>query len=195
MTTEVLSYTISAGQTVRAPRGRLFFVKTAANPLSITASGRPGAPIKFSNITAGLKYGPVDESEHWEYLEITSATAQTIEIIIGDDDVEVAGTVSVAGTVTVSEPGYAGNTVSVDISVPTGVSTAILAPSSSRKTCIVGSLSTNPGSVRIGYGGAIGATQGIELQPGEKITIPTQASVYAWNANATACAIQAWDFG
>jgi hypothetical protein len=183
VTTEVLTYVIGAGATVRAPRGRLFFVKSAPNGgLTITASGRPGAPIKFANISAGLKYGPVDEADHWEYLEITSATAQTVELIIGDDDVEVAGTVSIAGTVStvdaqiiVATPG--------DVSIPAGTTASIRAGTTVAKGLIVGNLSTNSSSVRIGNSTAAAAF-GIELQPGEKIVIPaTNTSIYAFNVS------------
>lgn len=185
MTTEVLSYTISAGTTVRAPRGRLFFIKTAASPVSITASGRPGAPIKFSNVTAGLKYGPVDESEHWEYLEITSATTQTVELIIGDDDVEVAGTVSVAGTVTVQD----GNTTVVtisDVSCTAGATTQLLV--GTRKSATF-TLSPNAiGSIRFGNS-LVTATSGLEIQPGQTWQSFASNGLYAYNPNASAVTI------
>lgn len=189
MTTEVLSYTISAGTTVRAPRGRLFFIKTAANPVSITASGRPGAPIKFSNVTAGLKYGPVDESEHWEYLEITSATTQTVELIIGDDDVEVAGTVSIAGTVTVSD---ANSTVSTLADVTLAATTLGQAVAAGiRKSVTITALSTNAGSVRIGDTFA-SATRGLELQPGQSITTTANNQIVWYNPNAVSSSISLW---
>lgn len=183
MTTETLSYTIAAGGMVRAPRGKFFYIKTCPNGgLSITASGRPGAPIKFSGMGAGLKYGPVDDSGVWEYLEITSATAQTIEIIIGDDDVEIAGAVSVTGTVTTIDA-----TVSVvgvaDVSLA-AASTTFLTQNASSKGWIIGNLSTNASAVRISHSVA-SATNGIELQPGEKISLPGNGTaLYAYNPGA-----------
>ena len=193
MTTEVHTYVMSVGSTVRAPRGRFFFIKSApSGSHTITAAGRPGSPLKFSNISAGLKYGPVDESDTWQYLDITTVSAQTVEIIIGDDDVEVAGVATITGTVTVNQIGRT-LVSAADVSVAT-VSTAVVAAANSgRENLLIGSLSTNPGSVRIGDA-SVGAARGIELQPGQVIELETLTAVSVYNPNATACAFQILEF-
>ena len=191
MTTEVLSYTIAAGATVRAPRGRLFYVKSAPNGgLTITASGRPGAPIKFSNVSAGLRYGIVEESQVWEYLEITSSTAQTVEMIIGDDDVEIAGTVSIAGTVATREaPGTP--SVASDATLAAGANAANVANAAAKETWF-GVTAASAGAMRVAFNNTASATLGFEIQPGTMVSFPTGAGWSVYNPNSVSIT---WFYG
>jgi hypothetical protein len=186
VTTEVLSYSISAGATVRAPRGRLFYVKSAPNGgLTISASGRPGAPIRFTNVSAGLRYGIVAEKDVWEYLEITSATAQTVEMIIGDDDVEIAGTVSVAGTVATREaPGVP--SVATDSTLAAN-GTGSLGANLTAKQTFIGNTAASVGNVRVAFNNTATASLGWEIQPGTGMWFDTNQgfSVFAAGGSIT----------
>ena len=176
MTTEVISQALTAGQQATFGQGRVWYLKAATAPLSIVAeTSRSGANIrKFINVSAGFKF-TAPEGEGWTYLRVLSGVNQNIEIIIGDDDVEVSNAVSVTGGVTIQEIPSAGLTASVaDVAVPTATASAIPA-NASRRRITVGALSSNTGSLRIQSTGA-GASRGLELQPGTFVELKTAAA-------------------
>jgi hypothetical protein len=166
-------------------------VKSAPNGgLTITASGRPGAPIKFSNVSAGLRYGIVEESQVWEYLEITSSTAQTVEMIIGDDDVEIAGTVSIAGTVATREaPGTP--SVASDATLAAGANAANVANAAAKETWF-GVTAASAGAMRVAFNNTASATLGFEIQPGTMVSFPTGAGWSVYNPNSVSIT---WFYG
>src|SRR6478735_8353941 len=119
------SQTLAPGVPIRLPAGRYFFVRTAASALDIRALGNTGAPVAFIGVGAGTKFGPVAVGEGWSFLEVTSAAAQNIEIIVSDDgNFEVASTVTVSGAVTVS------NLPSSTVATPAAVTFATATASS-----------------------------------------------------------------
>jgi hypothetical protein len=170
MTTEVLTLVLTAGQQTTVGQGRLWYVKSATSSLVITAETiGSGAKIrKFTGVGAGFKF-VANEGDGWTYLRITSAVSQNIELILGDDDVEVANAVSVTGAVTTISTPASGLTASAaDVSVPNGSASSIAA-NLSRKSLTIGALSTNAGSLRVQSVGA-GANKGRELQGGTTVT-------------------------
>lgn len=106
MTTEVLQQTLQAGAPGYFGQGRIFYIKTSANGgLTIRArkSGQGSTNVRsFLNIAAGMKF-KADVGDGWDILEVTSATTQLVELIVGDDDVEVSSAVTVNGSVTVAD--------------------------------------------------------------------------------------------
>lgn len=179
---------MGAGETVRAPRGRLFFIKSASSPLSIGVAGRPGAPIKMTNIGAGLKYGPVAPGEEWQYLELTSALAQTVELIVSDDDVEIANVVSVAGVAAVTIAPSSTVATVADVSIANG-GTHSIAADAARKRITLQAPSTNTGSLRIAETGAAAAARGLELQPGMSYELATTAGLDVYNGSGASQAL------
>lgn len=179
MTTEVLAQTLAAAQQVTFGGGRIWYLKTAIAPVTISCEKRGGTQTtqvrKFSNVGPGFKF-KAEVGDGWTYLRMTNgATPQTIELIIGDDDVEVSNAVSVTGAVTTVP------SVSTAIATPADqvITTAnkfSLAANLARRTITIGSLSTNTGSVRIQLPAA-GAGFGLELQPGQWETLPTTAAI------------------
>lgn len=104
MTTEVIPQTLQAGVQATFGQGRIWYIKSATAALTIIAERqRSGANVrKFLNVGAGFKF-TAPEGDGWTYLRVTSAVTQNIEIIIGDDDVEVANAVTVSGAVAMLE--------------------------------------------------------------------------------------------
>jgi hypothetical protein len=166
---------LTGGQQATAGQGRMFYIKSAASALSITCDIKgTGATIrKFLNIGAGFKF-VAPEDRGWTYLRITSALSQNIEIIVGDDDVEVANAVSVTGSVTTQEsPSSALATPAAAVRATGGADT--IAANPARRRITVASLSTNTGSLFLQATGA-GAGRGIELQPGTFVELKTTAA-------------------
>jgi hypothetical protein len=191
MTTEVLALALTAAAQSTFGQGRIFYVKTATAPLSIIAesNSKSGKVRKFTNIFAGFKF-KADAGDGWDRLRVTSATSQNIELIIGDDDVEVSNAVSVTGAVTTVASPSSSIASAADIAVATATATTIAA-NLARRAIIVGSLSTNTGSVRVQLVAA-GASHGLELQPGTWETFPTTAALDVRNDSGVTCTI--WTF-
>jgi|SRR5689334_9252101 len=186
MSTRTLSYTFAGGETLAAPGGRFFFVKAASGLLDIRTRGNTTAPIEFVGVGAGLKFGPVPIELAWRYLDITSASAQVVQIIISDDaEVDIASTVNVAGNVTTSE--MPSSSVATPPRVSVGTSqTLLIAANINRKSVMVCAPQANTDSVNVGPAGSVGASQGLELQPGQTLgPIATTAALYGWAASGT----------
>jgi hypothetical protein len=185
VTTESFTQALSAGVQATFAQGRMFYVKTApSGGLTITAESLGGANKvrKFVNIPAGAKF-ITDPDNGWTYLRVLSATSQTIEIIVGDDEVEFANAVSVTGTASVSVQPSSTLSTPADAAILTGAN-AVIAANSARKRIWIGSLSSNaPASINLRVGVAAGA-QGFELQPGTYEKFETQAQLTIFNGDA-----------
>lgn len=104
MTTEVLQQALVANTPATFGQGRFFYLKTTTAPVTVTCSdnGSSAKRRRFVNVSAGTKFS-AEPGDGWDYLTVLSASAQaTFEIVIGDDDVDMPNTVSVAGTVAVN---------------------------------------------------------------------------------------------
>jgi len=169
--------TLGAGESINLPAGVFFMVRQAASALDIETQGNPGAPVRFTGIGAGSKFGPVSPGEGWKLLKVTSAAAQAIEIIISDDGLfDLANAVNVLGIASVSVAPASGITASgADVARASGGADSIAA-NLSRKSITIGALSTNTGSLRIQSPGA-GANRGRELQPGTTATYYNTAAL------------------
>jgi hypothetical protein len=161
------TYTVpfTAPGTAELPAGRMFFIKEASAVLAIEADA-PGAPTRFENVGAGLKYR-AEYDKRWRTLRITSAVVQTVELLISDEsDVDFANTVNVAGSViTTEELATAGDTPA-RISVP-AAQTLLVAAAPSRRRVILQAPTTNTESVNVGMIGQVSAVRGFELAPGQ----------------------------
>lgn len=170
--------TLGAGETIRLPRGRFFFVRTAASALDIATEGNPGAPVTFAGIGAGSKFGPVAEDQGWKFLRITSAAAQNIEIIISDDgNFDVANTVTVSGSVNVLSTPAATIATPARATRATGGADTIAANLSRRRITICNpSDNASPGLLYVQAVGT-GAGRGYPLDTGTSVQIETTAAL------------------
>lgn len=170
MTTEVLALALSAGVQATFGQGRVFYIKTAAAPITLIAEkmGSGASVIRFVNMGAGTKF-TAKPGQEWDYLRVVSATSQNIELIVGDDDVDIANAVSVSGVALVQQAPATGIAVSASDTAINNASFATIAANLSRKSLTIGALASNTGNLRVQSAGA-GSTKGRELQPGTTVT-------------------------
>jgi hypothetical protein len=196
VSSEVLTYAITAGQTTVASSGRIFNLLSApGGPISIVADRRSvqgGQSLQrnFTNIPAGSKF-TAPRGEEWTYLRITSAVSQQITIFIGDDDMQFNNAVTVTGTASVSVNPSATINDTADTVQAFGTQTVIAANLSRRRITIGNDIvSTVP--IRVSGGG--GAGKGIQIQPGTFAEFDTTASLTVRNdaaaGSATWCALE-----
>jgi len=74
---------------------------------------------------------------------------------------------------------------SADVSLLAGATTQIVAADADRRELLVSNLSANTQTFRIGDAAA-GAAEGVEVQPGQTVSLPTAAAVYGYNPGAGA---------
>lgn len=177
---------IGAGATIRLPGGRYFFVKQATSAITITTQGNTGTPARFENIGAGSKFGPVPDK--WTFLDVFSAGAQTVELVISDDgDFEVANAVTVSGVAQVADLPSAAIAVTASAALATATSLDIAANTSRRRITICNA-STSAGAVWIRDQSAT-TSAGIELQPGQSVTMETTAALRVRNNSGSSADI------
>lgn len=181
------SQTLSAGQVIKLPAGRYFYVRTASGVLDIATEGATGAPVEFLGVGAGSKFGPVPESDRWTLLRVYSASAQAIEIIISDDGLfDVASAVTVNGSVTTAEAPSVALASPAAVVVGTGTASSIAA-NLARRRISISALDTNTGNLFVQAAGA-GAGRGVLLPAGVTMEFKTTAALDVRNdtgANAT----------
>lgn len=183
MTTEVLSLNLVANQQQTLGQGRIWYVKSATAALNITLEtlGTGAKVRKFTNIGAGFKF-TAEDGDGWTYLRIVSATNQTVEMVVGDDDVEVANAVTVSGGVAISETPSAAVADTVDTAQGSGTQT-VIAANPARRRITIGCLSTSTNPVRVSSAG--GAGRGIEVSPGTFLEFRTTAALAVRNDNTS----------
>lgn len=182
MTTETLTQALLANTPAGFGRGRVLYIKSATSPISIIARNlqrKASSVTNIRNVGAGFKFIR-DRGDEWQNLEITSALAQTIEIILSDDDVEIANAVSVTGTAVVAAQPSTTMTDTVDANTASGAE-VVIAANSSRRRITIGVLSTSANPVRVSFTG--GAGRGIEIAPGTQYTFETIAALTVRNDN------------
>jgi hypothetical protein len=175
--------TLGAGEVATLPGGRFFMIKAATAVLNVETIGNAGSPVSFTGIGAGSKFGPVAEGEGWTNLKLTAATAQNIEVIISDDGYfDVANTVTVSGSVTVTDVPSTALTDRVDATNAIATE-ATIAANLSRRRITIGVLSSSNNSVRVSQAGGTG--RGIEISPGTNQEFKTTGALVVRNDNTT----------
>jgi len=186
MTTEVIAQALTAGVQATFGQGRLFYIKTATSPLTIvTEQYRSGASVrKFINVPAGFKFA-ADPGEGWVQMRVISALSQNVEIIIGDDDVELSNAVTVSGSVVTQDQASTGFATTVAETALAAANSADIAANLSRRRITVMASSTNTGSLWVRDQAGI-TNGGIELQPGLFVELRTTAAFRIRNNSAGA---------
>lgn len=177
MTTETLTFPFAGGDTCYGPQGRIWYIKSApTGPLSVICrkSGAGSTNVRmFTTMPAGAKF-KADPGDGWDILEIRSASAQNVEMIIGDDDVEIAQAVSVTGNASTIERPCASFSNIAPI-VTGAVQAALFAANLNRRRITVTAHSTNTASVMLRVAGT--ANSIYELQPGLSFTYANTAAL------------------
>jgi len=135
--------------------------------------------VRFDAGEAVPVYEGVGFRRYYREIELSSATGQSIVVYAGFGSVaDGRATANVNVTATVA----AGNTINNggDVSCTHGVATQLLASDATRTYALIGNVSSNTITVRIGKS-TVDATHGIALEPGETLSIATTAAIYAYN--------------
>jgi hypothetical protein len=174
VTTEVITQALVANQQATFGQGRVWYIKSATAALTIVAeTARSGATIRrFVNVGAGFKF-KAEDGQGWTYLRVLSAVNQVIEIIIGDDDVEVANAVTVSGGVSIQESPSTAVASTAPVALPNGAQTAVVAANPARRRVSLQLVSTALGPVDLRTVG--GANTILEMQPGVAYELKTIA--------------------
>lgn len=182
MSSEVLTQAVGPAAPAAFGQGRIFNLLSApGGPVTITAErrsvlGGQTQPRVFKNIPAGSKFtAPL--GDEWTYLRLTSASNQTIQIFIGDEDMQFNNAVTVTGTASVSvNPSSAVNSpVATALAANTTDVTGVPANPARRRVTVY-NLSTGAGGpIRVSDTGATG--RGFEIAAGTDQEIDTQAAL------------------
>jgi hypothetical protein len=105
MSTETLTQSIGAGATVNFGAGSQFLIVSSSGPISIKAVtlGSSNKNRVFTNVPAGFKFTADTPDDGFDLLQVTSATAQSVTMSVGTDDVTYSNSVTVQGTVATAE--------------------------------------------------------------------------------------------
>jgi len=112
----------------------------------------------------------------------TSASSNSIELAVGEGQITDAR-LSLTADLTLS----ANNGISdlIDISIAAGVSAQVAAVNLNRREILIQNLSGNTSLFRVGATTAASA-RGVELMPGQTLTLETTAEIWAFNSDAGA---------
>lgn len=131
----------------------------------------------------------INDPDGFYRVTVRSTVAQLVRFTVAQfpqDDARSNVALSVSATVT---PG-ASVSASAVVSVPAVSSAAVLAANANRLSAIIANPATNTDPIRVG-GAGVAAASGIELQPGDSITLATTAAIYAYNGKASAQNVEA----
>jgi hypothetical protein len=192
VTTEVLAQALTGGVQATFGQGRVWYIKTANAALTIIAEkkGSSASVRRFINVGAGFKF-TADQGDGWDYLRVTSAVSQNIEIVLSDDDVEVANAVSVTGSVSVVAQPSSSVSTPAALAVGTGSAGAIAA-NLSRKRITIANDSGNGAKVYIQSTGA-GTGRGVPLADGLFAEFDTTAALDVRNDSGLAATITTFE--
>ena len=191
MTTEVLSQSLQAGVMATFGAGRVFYVKTASAALQIIAEriGTNASIRKFVNISAGMKF-KAEVGDGWTYLRVTSAVNQSVELIIGDDDVEVSNAVSVTGTAVVQDAPCTAMTDTATVTCNNAALTAVVPVNTSRRrVTLTVDPAFAPASGFVYARVAAGANNLMPLQPGVSVEFRGTYAISVRNDTGTAATV------
>lgn len=169
----------SGGQQSRAVKGNFARVKSADAEINLRFENKDGRVIADLNLTAGMR---CTLPEVFETIRVGNSSGSSVDavVLVGFGDVDDA---AVVGEVDVSVSGSIDSVA--DVSIATVTTAQIVAANVARREVMITNLAANTANFRIGDSGA-GAANGIELQPGQTITLTTTAAVYGYNSHTGA---------
>jgi len=127
------------------------------------------------------------------YVTNTAQANKTVRLIIseGPEDYDVdnpsIGTIDAVGSIDdpVEVAAHSTLVTTADDSIAANTTEQVLAINLDRKEAIITNLYANTDSVRVGDS-STGATRGVELSPGQSITLQVTAAIYVHNTKASA---------
>lgn len=182
MTSEVLTQAIGAGATVTFGQGRIFNLLSApGGPVTVIAERKTLTKAgqsqirKFVNIPAGSKF-TADKGDEWTFLRVTSATAQTIQLFVGDEDMQFNNAVTVTGvaSVQVSPSSVINSPAATPLGGNTTDGTGVPANAGRRRVTVY-NLAASAGPIRVSDTGATG--RGFEVAPGGFAEVDTLSAL------------------
>lgn len=184
MSTRTYTLNFLGASMLPLPQGRFFLIKDATASLNISARRRDGQPIDFEDVGAGMYFNGL-ENQRWYSLEVTSAVAQVVRLVISDDAaVGFANAVNVTGSVTTQEQPFATPVTPADVSIAAGGNSVIPA-NPARRAIEIGSLAANADPVNLRVATSA-AARGVELQAGMSKRFATTGSLTVFNGGAAA---------
>lgn len=161
----------------QVPRSRSFTL--------ISASGGTPVTVRFNGGSQKQTMNPGDGQDAIDFddIEVESAAAQTIKFRIGDGYQRTG--ISVNNTVTATVQNANTSKGVPDVAVGAGLTVLVVGANATRKEVLIKSRSVNTDNVRLGNAATVGATTGLELEPGQTATFDTEAAVYAHNPGTT----------
>lgn len=169
--------TLTAGQTfpLRA-RGRFFGILDApAGALQLAFDGGV-QQTRGAGGTVWIERG-------FREIDITSAFAQTIRVVVADQAQAIPGGGGGGGS---GAGSGVFNTLPAggDITLGAAGVTLLAAADSTRVGIAITNLDGNPETIRVGGSASLTAAQGLPVAPGDMIVLDTNAAVYAFNPGA-----------
>lgn len=185
MSTKSYTQTIQAGGTAQFPAGSVFLILQATAALNIVATtlGNAAADTEFVGVGAGFKFKAA-EGDSFSLLNVTSATAQNVTIVVGDDDVEFSNAVTVTGVALTQDQPSAALVDNPPVSCLATTQAALIAGNPSRRRVTVSSPPTNTLTVFLRKSG--GANDLLPVAPGAVIEIRGTMALDYHNAGASA---------
>jgi hypothetical protein len=168
MSTEVLSQTLTPGQTWKLGSGSMFLLQTAANPVNIVARqlGNSNKNRIFNSVPAGFKFTADSPDDGFDTLELTSPAGQTITIAVGTDDVTFASVVNIANIPSVQDNPAATLIDNAPVVCANTAQTAVVPQNLTRRRVTL-SLALTGSTVYVRKGG--GANDLLPLNPGASV--------------------------
>jgi hypothetical protein len=178
--TRTYPLTFTPGQMQPLPGGRFLFILSATAALDLTIRDANGVPSVILGVGAGARMRR-QHGEAWRYTEISSASAQSVVVILSDDaEFDVASAVTVAGAVNTVPVAASSIADTVDTPLASGAQ-SVVPLNAARRFIRIGVPSSGLNSVRVSVAG--GANRGQEIQPGMYEDFPTTAALIVRNNN------------
>lgn len=171
MSTETLTQSIPAGQTVQFGAGTQFLVVASPASINIKAVtlGSSNKNRTFTGIPAGFKFTADSPDDGFDYLNVTNPTGAAISVTlaVGTDDVTYSNSVTVQGTVATAELGAGTLTDQAPVNCPNAAQTAVAAANATRRRLLLTIDPTSTAAVgTLFFRVAGGANDLVPAQPG-----------------------------
>lgn len=183
MSSIVLTQAVGPAAPAAFGQGRIFNILSApGGPVTITLErrsikGGQTQPRVFTNIPAGTKFTAAIDDE-WTYARLTSASVQTIQIFIGDEDLQFNNAVTVTGTASVSvNPSSVINSPAASVLAANTTDATGVPANAGRRRVTIYNLSTGAGGpIRVSDTGVTG--RGFEIPAGTDQEFDTTSALF-----------------
>lgn len=186
--TKVRTEIVPAGGSIAVGPGNFLMLISTAAAVTVRFIRR-GTSFGAENVEAGYVKGLV---EPWEKCYIDGTPGGTVRFFTGDEQVEEDFT-DYRRTVGVFQPQQPA-TVSDAADVVVGVAaTQLVAANAARRSVTLKSLDTSVGNIRVGLNGTVGVARGLQLVPGQSVTIEATGAIHGIQEGggaASLCVIQ-----